>query len=56
MRMRAQQVAAVSSVLSFFIGSPGWPTKGEAAGVQAHFGIESPTAVISTLCAPRCCR
>lgn len=31
MRMRAQHVVAVSSVLSFFIGPPGWPTKEEAA-------------------------
>jgi hypothetical protein len=41
MRMRLQHIVAASRELSFFIGSPGWPTKAEAAGTQTQFGIES---------------
>ncbi|NOT58371.1 MAG: hypothetical protein HOP18_27565 [Deltaproteobacteria bacterium] len=44
MQTHTKQFIMASGICSLFLGAPGWPARVEAAGVQARFGIESPSA------------
>ena len=44
MRLRAKRLIVAGGILFFCLGAPGWSTKAAAAGVQALFGIDSPSS------------
>ncbi len=44
MHTHTKQFIMASGICSLFLGAPGWPARVEAAGVQARFGIEGPSA------------